>query len=222
MRTTEQFPKNVVDAARSLMMTPEDVFALMIRKERGEEMTREESLIVMKTIVQKRPCGDCNMCCTAPAIEESVLLNDEALEPKAACVECQHSTKSGCGIYNNRPEVCQDYYCLWSLGIIPANNYPMKRGVCWTFQSIDEGKGGLLVGHAMDLDEVMRDPYSMKIVEAYTSDKSPVDAVTIRSDKKAVSFSKGGEGIKGDIKQDDPLKTVIDESTSERFKFGFK
>jgi hypothetical protein len=58
-------------------------------------------------VVPGRACGTCMMCCKLLRIEE--------LE-KPAGVWCRHAmTGKGCGIYENRPPVCQNFHCQWML-----------------------------------------------------------------------------------------------------------
>lgn len=54
-----------------------------------------------------RNCGECTACC-------SDLLIDTPELQKQNAVLCTHCTKSGgCSIYDDRPEVCRNWYCLW-------------------------------------------------------------------------------------------------------------
>lgn len=55
----------------------------------------------------KLQCGECTACCTAYEIPE---LNKPAFTP------CIHLTKSGCGIYDSRPETCRRFKCSWLNG----------------------------------------------------------------------------------------------------------
>jgi len=57
--------------------------------------------------VPNRECGGCNACCRYPAIDAPQL-------QKAPNVLCQH-WNNGCGIYEDRPEVCRAFYCGWRL-----------------------------------------------------------------------------------------------------------
>lgn len=50
-------------------------------------------------------CGDCTMCCTLLQLNEI---------PSAIGETCQHCTSGGCGIYENRPNECKVYQCMWS------------------------------------------------------------------------------------------------------------
>lgn len=51
-----------------------------------------------------RECGGCTECCTHLAVGQ---LN------KPAGVRCEHLTDSGCGIYDERPDDCRTFGCLW-------------------------------------------------------------------------------------------------------------
>jgi hypothetical protein len=54
-----------------------------------------------------KPCGDCGMCCK--------LLKIEPLN-KPAGAWCQHFANGrGCTIYNDRPPVCRNFQCLWTM-----------------------------------------------------------------------------------------------------------
>src|SRR5258708_2222159 len=56
-------------------------------------------------IAENRECGSCSMCCTIIGIDELNMAPD---------VWCQHCKPGhGCTIYDQRPEVCRDYMCLW-------------------------------------------------------------------------------------------------------------
>lgn len=56
-------------------------------------------------MTEENPCGSCTACCTVLKIEEP--LNKPAMEP------CKHLCDKGCGIYADRPKVCQTFECLW-------------------------------------------------------------------------------------------------------------
>src|SRR3977135_545867 len=56
-------------------------------------------------LVPGRSCGTCIMCCKVYAIRE---LN------KRAGQMCVHAERGcGCKIYDNRPDVCRSFYCMW-------------------------------------------------------------------------------------------------------------
>lgn len=60
------------------------------------------------TQLAKRVCGPCTVCCTVLKIETVELR-------KAAGTPCQHLCGTGCGIYETRPSVCQQFLCGWRL-----------------------------------------------------------------------------------------------------------
>jgi hypothetical protein len=58
-------------------------------------------------VASGKACGTCMMCCKLPLIEE--------LE-KPACQWCRYAViGKGCGIYENRPSVCESFFCQWML-----------------------------------------------------------------------------------------------------------
>lgn len=65
-----------------------------------------------------RPCGSCTLCCTIARVPE--------LE-KPENVLCTHC-KSGCSIYTERPQTCQDFQCAWSQGAFSEDMRPDKVG----------------------------------------------------------------------------------------------
>ena len=58
--------------------------------------------------LNKRVCGPCTVCCTELKIETPQLR-------KAADTPCKHLCGTGCGIYETRPSVCQQFLCGWRL-----------------------------------------------------------------------------------------------------------
>jgi len=73
----------------------------------------------------ERSCGTCTMCCKLPAAPEP--LN------KPAGVWCQHCDKAqGCRIYDERPQGCRDFMCLWKvMPDFPEDLRPDKCKVIW-------------------------------------------------------------------------------------------
>jgi hypothetical protein len=52
-----------------------------------------------------KACGECNMCCQVLEIEEMA---------KPAGLLCKNCISgAGCAIYEDRPQVCRDFECLW-------------------------------------------------------------------------------------------------------------
>ncbi len=56
---------------------------------------------------EPRPCGECALCCKLQEIEEL---------KKPAGRWCQHfATHKGCRIYDQRPQACRSYQCVWTM-----------------------------------------------------------------------------------------------------------
>lgn len=60
------------------------------------------------TILAKRRCDSCTVCCTELKIETAEFR-------KPANTPCRHLCGTGCGIYETRPPVCQQFLCGWRL-----------------------------------------------------------------------------------------------------------
>lgn len=73
----------------------------------------------------KRSCGECTACCVVLAIEEDPIHKD----PVEPCrFLCQKG--GGCGIYDERPELCQKFECLWlRFSLIPEALRPDLCGI---------------------------------------------------------------------------------------------
>ncbi len=81
--------------------------------------------------VEGRACGTCTVCCTYLKINQPPELVKIGLKP------CDHIlepgpdgyTGGGCGIYDDRPAVCQNYSCLWLYGYGDETDRPDRCGV---------------------------------------------------------------------------------------------
>jgi hypothetical protein len=60
------------------------------------------------TILAKRACGPCTLCCTHLKIDTPAFR-------KPAQTSCANLGGAGCGIYEARPPVCQQFLCGWRL-----------------------------------------------------------------------------------------------------------
>lgn len=68
-----------------------------------------------------RECGECTLCCTLGIVEYGS-------KPGEYCPKCNVGT--GCSIYEQRPESCVQYNCLWKQQTqIPDDMRPDKIGV---------------------------------------------------------------------------------------------
>ena len=158
------------------------------------------------------PCGGCNVCCVAPAISKE---DGEWLGAKPACQACPMSTKSdGCKAYSNRPSVCRNYLCLYSLGY--TDTRPDQDGVAWTIQPDLSTNGGLLmIGHALDADAVFQSGAALRFMRRAV--KSGIFcSVVVRSDKKVIRIDalKIHPDLEALVNQDDPAKMEVDEGSA--------
>lgn len=70
------------------------------------------------TVPTPRECGDCAMCCKVMAV---------AAVDKPPGTWCRHcTTRNGCDIYEDRPEQCRTWTCMWQLGLLPEELSPRK------------------------------------------------------------------------------------------------
>lgn len=73
-----------------------------------------------------RKCGECTACCTTLAIEEL---------RKPVNVACPHVCATGCQIYPERPQTCQDFLCTWRMGLGDDSMRPDRSGFLLTNQT---------------------------------------------------------------------------------------
>lgn len=78
--------------------------------------TRPKRVIPLKAEPEPS-CGPCTLCCKVMGIDDG-----EFKKPKDQW--CPHARKkSGCGIYETRPTVCQSFKCLWLAGKFGDTRY---------------------------------------------------------------------------------------------------
>lgn len=60
----------------------------------------------------ERVCGNCRLCCKLPGVYS--LPTDEVQIEKPRGQWCTHCAKGiGCTVYENRPQPCRNFNCLW-------------------------------------------------------------------------------------------------------------
>lgn len=82
-----------------------------------------------------RECDGCNVCCTAMKVSP---LN------KPAGVGCEHQNAQGCGIYDERPDVCRVWFCMWvrdKARVFADHHRPDRLGVFFTASTPDPRTG---------------------------------------------------------------------------------
>ena len=75
----------------------------------------------LRGLAVKRECGKCNLCC-------KLLRISEIKKPPGR--SCDHAKcGKGWAIYDNRPQSCRDFNCLWLQGAWPEALKPNKTKV---------------------------------------------------------------------------------------------
>lgn len=90
------------------------------QRKAGAEAKRRLLVIAGQT-----PCDGCTACCTAVGVREI---------DKAQGERCRFEREGGCGIYEQRPSSCADFYCGWRFrlaGLGPEDR-PDKTGIVFT------------------------------------------------------------------------------------------
>ncbi len=101
-------------------------------------------MISLPTFHQPPPpdnCGACNACCIIPAVPEL---------GKPFYARCEHLASApaqGCGIYDQRPDVCRKYRCAWHLNVMGnrLDRRPDQSGILFHYQPGDDGKWYLAI-----------------------------------------------------------------------------
>lgn len=76
-------------------------------------------------------CGTCTTCCTILPIPEL---------DKPAGVPCKHLTAQGCGIYDDRPQLCKDFLCGYRRVDMAPRMRPDRAGFMMRTQDTGFGK----------------------------------------------------------------------------------
>jgi hypothetical protein len=95
-------------------------------------------------LVPDRECGDCNVCCVHPMID------DEGLQ-KPQGVRCHNALPDNrCAIYESRPSTCRGFFCGWRmLKWVKPGLRPDISGVLVTL-SYHDATGALLPPNEID------------------------------------------------------------------------
>lgn len=72
--------------------------------------------------MNRRECGKCTACCDGHLAGEAY---GHQFYPGTPC---HFLIEKKCSIYENRPSVCQKYFCAWTQGLFPEWMSPIKVG----------------------------------------------------------------------------------------------
>jgi uncharacterized protein len=105
-----------------------------------------------------RQCGGCTACCTTMGVGEI---------QKPAFQKCKHACAQGCAIYEDRPESCATWACLWRRGLVmPEELRPDKLGIVFDLSIDDNNVFGQTCIHAMEFRPgAMNEPAAMEVLE---------------------------------------------------------
>lgn len=83
----------------------------------------------------RRSCGPCTACCVLPRISAE----PDFPSGKPGYVRCDKLCATGCSVYDDRPELCRDYVCLWRVGIVNGDERrrPDRLGLMFTLDEMD-------------------------------------------------------------------------------------
>lgn len=109
-------------------------------------------------LIEDRDCGECTVCCEALKIEELSKPEGEL---------CKHCEKGkGCTVYQSRPDVCKQWFCMWRWFPFAKNVRPDKSGILLSYEKHPATKKQVIVvrdvskrGNAFDkpgFDQIMQ------------------------------------------------------------------
>jgi len=84
-----------------------------------------------------RTCGSCTACCHSLVIEEldKPAFTECAHACGSSCANaagCDADAEAGCDIYEDRPDSCRGFRCLWLDGHLGEDDRPDRLGVIFT------------------------------------------------------------------------------------------
>ena len=100
-----------------------------------------------------RVCGECQACCFAPRLDEM---------KKPSFTRCSNQGQGECTDYQNRPDLCRKYKCLWLQGYWAENDRPDKSGMMLTYRHHE--KFGPWVSLHIVSDEALQSKSNKKIL----------------------------------------------------------
>lgn len=101
-------------------------------------------------------CGSCTLCCKLTAVPEL---------DKPANKWCEHcDPKIGCQIYDERPESCKNFRCIWLSGGLPEELRPDKSRVI--FERLPSGKTYLVLVNP-GFEDAWKAPTVLDIINSF-------------------------------------------------------
>lgn len=106
-----------------------------------------------------RDCGECTACCEAFKIVEL---------DKPSGQMCSHCTGSGCGIYDQRPDACKSYQCLYTVEDLNEEVRPDRCGAIFDINKKKNRIEVLRVGLVVDEEAIKRQVAKLKREYGFT------------------------------------------------------
>lgn len=135
-------------------------------------------------LVPDRECGECVACCKILEIRAPEL-------QKSADTLCQYCTGVGCGIYENRPEVCRTWYCLWRrIPSMPDDLRPDKCGVVFSLDAHNPPRilfeSIYIVARAVDDSDALAKPAAASAVAMFIEQGALPVWISFKGQKKMI------------------------------------
>jgi hypothetical protein len=133
-------------------------------------------------LVEGRSCGPCIGCCSIyqiPALKK----------PKYEL--CTHCTGTSCRIYDDRPDDCRKFYCLWRrIEAMPEEARPDKIGIVFTLEIYNPPPSPFrkryIIGRAIDDPAVFDAPYGRAAVDMFIREGSLPVFIAYKHETKMV------------------------------------
>jgi len=143
-----------------------------------------------------RPCGDCTFCCKTLKI-------DQLAKPAGRwCVHCAQGR--GCKIYDERPEVCRTYQCVWTQADVLSNIWrPDRAKFLMESRDASDGPPDLIAGRFVKNELIVvvepsmpdawrREPYYAQLKKLADRKVVPYTVVLVRiRDRISMLFPEG-------------------------------
>jgi len=135
----------------------------------------------------KRTCGECRACCITLGFEAAP---GESTFTKPPNTPCGHLIQIGCGIYADRPSVCQRFECAWiSAPNLPDALRPDRSGVLFCTNDHPDGEGYAVFAYELQPGAI-ETPLPRWLIEQVVSELP----VFIVRPGEPIEVLEGGEG----------------------------
>ncbi len=117
-----------------------------------------------------RGCGECTACCTIMRVDMSPI----APTHKPERVKCTHECRTGCAIYDKKPDSCTAFMCLWLASQLFDSSMPDKWRPDNVGAVLDVNEHGVMTVHLKHEVAFERDGPLRDLLRYVTSVDSPL------------------------------------------------